>query len=291
MALACVGLAAGCTIPWQDWDRLILVSTGPPKSSPAAFGLAYEEVRFPSANGNKLAGWFVPAASGQPLATFLVHTGIRVNLDTYLPPVPWAAKNDFNVLVYDWQGFGASEGVAHFTNWEPDTRAAVEYLLSRPESSTGLIQLGASFGAIPGLAAATWYPDQTLGLVLYGGAFTDNFVESWLSQEVSPLLGPVGHLGDLAWNALLPDFFDAHQYLGAVHVPILSVTPQDDVIVPVLEQDRLYEALPNPKQRYITQGGHVHAPDADPELGNVIVTWARDLPAIRERAAAQAAGQ
>jgi hypothetical protein len=266
-----------------DWDRVMLVPTGLPESSPAAFGLNYEDIRFPSANGNMLTGWLVPATSGKPLATILVHTGMRGNVETYLSTVPWAANNDFNIMIYDWQGFGASEGVAHFTNWEPDMRAAVDYLLSRPESSTGIIQMGASLGAIPGLAATAWYPDQTIGLVLYGGFFTGDFAESWLIYQVTPLLASFGMMGDFAWNALLPDFFDGRRYLDSIHVPILSITPADDTIVPVPEQDKFYEALPEPKQRYFTYGGHVHACDTDPELGNAVIAWAKALPAIQQR--------
>ena len=281
--LVCGSWLGGCVLPLQDWDLIFLQSTGPAKSSPADLGFAFEEVRFPSANGKQLSGWFVPAASGAPLGTLLVHTGMRGNLDTYLPVVPWAVQNDFNILVYDWQGFGSSEGVPDFGNFEPDTRAAVEYLLSRPESATGIIQLGASLGAIPAMAATTWYPDQTVGLVLYGGFYTDNFAESWIIDQLTPLLASVGVIGDLAWNALLPDFFDARQYLDAIHVPIFSITPEDDTIVPVEEQNRFYKSLPEPKQRFFTYGGHVHSPETDPELGSAVMNWAKSVVAARNQ--------
>jgi alpha-beta hydrolase superfamily lysophospholipase len=277
----CGSLFAGCATLCQDWSQLILRSTGPPKRSPAQFGLAYENVRFPSANGNQLAGWFVPSASGKPLATFLIHTGMRGNLDTYLYAIPWAAKNDFSILVYDWQGFGDSEGTPSFANWEPDMHAAVDYLLARPDTGAGIIQLGASLGAIPGMAATAAYPDQTIGLVLYGGFFTENIPESWLIYEVSPLLATTGLIANTVWNTLLPDFFDGPQYLAFLQTPILLITPTDDDIVPVREQDRLYAALPDSKQRYFTYGGHVHAPETDPNLGPTVIAWAKALPALQ----------
>lgn len=277
----CLAAHAGCVIPWQDLDPIFLQSPGPPVTSPADLGLAYEDVRIASANGNKLAGWFVPALSGQSRATFLVHTGMRGNLDTYLPLVPWAVENDFNILVYDWQGFGASEGVPDFTHFEPDTYAAVEYVVSRPESNGGIIQLGASLGTACAMAAATAYPDQTIGLVLYGAAFKDNFATLWLSTQVAPALALLGPFGDAAWNAILPDFFDTARYLAAIQVPILAITPEDDTIVPPEAQRKFYDALPEPKQRYITYGGHVHAPDVDPQLGIVVVEWARGVVSRR----------
>ncbi|MBI4580419.1 MAG: alpha/beta hydrolase [Planctomycetes bacterium] len=273
-AAVCLSFAVGCGTPGNVIDRYFLKSPGPPKTSPADLGLVYEDVRFPSLNGYQLAGWFVPAAGGEPLATVLVHTGMQGNLDTYLPMVPWAAS-DFNVLIYSWQGFGASEGESDFSNFEPDTRAAVEYLLSRPGADRGIIQLGASLGAVPAMAAAANYPDQTIGLILYGGAFLEDIPSMWLATQITPLLWPIGRVGDHVWAAILPDFFDAHRYLDSIRVPILAVTAEDDETVPVPAQMALYGALPEPKQLYLTYGGHLHAVETDGELAGVVVEWAK----------------
>lgn len=281
MLAGCMLSVVGCAEPWQGWDRIFLQSPGPPRTSPADLGLDYEDVRIVSANGKTMAGWFVPPTDGAAEATFLVHTGMRGNLDTYLAAVPWAARNGFNLLVYDWQGFGASEGVPNFANFEPDTRAAVEYLLARPDLGVGIIQLGASLGSICALAAARDYPDETVGLILYGASFTEDMASSWLTTQVDSSLLPFGVLGDVVWTALLPPFFNAHQYLEAVRVPILAITPADDTIVPPIAQQHLYDLLPEPKQRYFTYGGHVHAPDTDMQLEPIVVEWTRAVLAER----------
>ncbi len=283
ISAAFIGAIPGCGLPWDKWDCVFLQSPGPPEKTPGDLGLNYEDVRIPTPSGNQMAGWFVPAASGNPKATFLVHTGMRGNIETYLSIIPWAADNNYNLLIYDWEGFGASEGEPDFDNFEPDIHAAVDYLLSRPESSTGIIQMGASFGAVPSMAATVAYPDQTIGLVLYGAGFTEELATTWLEYRVNPLLAMVGRWGDGVWNILLPDFFQANRYFGQIKVPVLQVIASDDSIIVPQEQEHFYKSLPQPKQLYMTYGDHVHAPDTDPNLGPAVIEWANQLPAIVAR--------
>jgi hypothetical protein len=275
----CLSGMVGCGIPWQDWDRIILRETDSPRRTPADLGFAYEDVSIPTSNNAKLAGWFVPAVSGAPLATLIVHTGIAGNMEDYLPMVPIGANNDFNVLVYDWQGYGDSEGVAHFANFEADTRAAIDYMLARPEGSTGVIQFGVSLGTSPAIAAATMYPDETVGLILYAPAFLDQVPSAWLKDSFGVLLWPVGLLGNNALELFLPEFMLAENYVGSIRVPILVITPEDDEIVPPPAQRKLYNRLPEPKQLYMTYGGHRGAAETDPELPGVIATWSKGVVA------------
>jgi alpha-beta hydrolase superfamily lysophospholipase len=273
----CLGLAPGCGTARPGLDALLLRTDGPPRTSPADAGLAYEDVRFPSADGVALAAWYVPSAGGPARATFLIHTGLNGNLDTFLPFVARAAPGGFNVFVYAWQGFGNSEGTRNLDHFEPDTRGAVDYLLARPDVTDGIIQVGASFGAVSALAATTQSEARTVGLVLYGASFIDRLPGDWLTSQLSPLLLPVGSLADCLWAGSIPGFFDARRYLDAIHVPVLAITAADDTTVPPAAQAAFFDALPEPKRRYLTYGGHVHAIDTDPGLTRAVIDWARAL--------------
>lgn len=281
MTAVCLHALTGCGIPWHDWDRIILRASDAPRLTPADIGFAYEDVRIPTSNNARLAGWFVPAVSGAPLATMIVHTGIRGNLEDYLPMVPIGANNDFNVLIYDWQGYGESEGVAHFVNFEADTRAANDYLLARPEGTTGVIQFGVSLGTSPAIAAATMYPDQTIALILYAPAFLGQVPSAWLKDEFGVLVWPAGIIGNSAFELFLPAFMLAENYVRSVSVPVLVISPEDDETVPPAAQMKLYNALPKPKDLYLTFGGHRGAPATDPELPSVIANWSKGVVAAR----------
>jgi hypothetical protein len=266
----------------SSWDSLLLRPWPEPKTSPAELGLAYEPVRIPTADGRMLAAWFVPAQGGLPRATVVIHTGMEGNIGRYLSLLPWAADNEFNALIYDYQGFGASEGEAAFRNFEADARAVVDYLLSRPEDSAHvLIHLGGSLGSLPALAATAEYPGETVGVVIFGGFFPEQIGGIWLRTFVSPLLGPIGDVFSHLWVAVLPDFMNPRNAIGRIEDPILVIVPENDTIVPTEAQMNFFAALPEPKQLYFTPAAH--SPDAmehDPALGPTILEWARQLDGL-----------
>jgi len=272
----------GCQIDTQGWDLLLLRSWPPPESSPADVGLAFEDLRIPTADGRELAAWFVPALSGNPRGTVLFHTGAEGNIGRYLSTLPWAAESDFNLLIYDYQGFGASDGEPNFRNFEPDAHAVVNYLLSRPEPSAHvLIHLGGSLGSLPALSTAAAYPDETVGVVIYGGFFPEQVGGLWLETFVCPLLAPLGYLSGLVWAGNLPDFVNPHIAIPHIQDPFFVVIPEDDTIVPVEAQTNFFAALPEPKELYWAQGDHSpNAIEDDPGMGIAILQWANQLDGL-----------
>ena len=271
-------LTAGCGAKFEDWDLLFLRPWPPAERTPAELGLDFETVQIITAGGNRLSAWYVHAVGGDARGTFIIHTGMEGSIERFLPLLPWPAENGFNALVYDWQGFGASEGFPDFQNFEPDARAAVEYVLARPEpGNQRLVHFGISLGSIPALAAAAQYPDQTAGVIVFGGFFPDQIATIWLVTQVSPLLAVFGDIGGATFSALLPDFLDPRTFLDRVQAPILSLIPEDDTIIPPSAQWNLFDALPEPKTVYVTFGNHTHAHEVDANLSVTVVEWARRL--------------
>jgi hypothetical protein len=279
---ALLTLVAGCQIDLEGWDLIFLRPWPAAEVSPADVGLEFEDLRIASAEGKMLAAWFVPAQSGNPRGTVLLHPGMEGNIGRYVSMLPWAAENDFNILIYDYQGFGASEGEPDFRNFEPDAHAVVNYLLSRPEPSCGvIIHLGGSLGTLPALSAAAEYPDSTVGVVVFGGFFPEQVGGIWLRTFVSPLLAPLGDITGLLWIALLPEFMNPRLAIDRVRAPILAIIPEDDTIVPREAQMIFFEALPEPKELYITPADHSpQALEKDPNIGRVILRWAEQLDGI-----------
>ncbi|GMV96867.1 MAG: hypothetical protein AMXMBFR83_12270 [Phycisphaerae bacterium] len=273
--------SCGCGFDVQALDRFLLRPWPPSEQTPADFGQTFEDVRFPSANGAMISAWFVPAQNGTARGTFLVHTGMEGNIGRFMPLLVAGAERDFNVLVYDWQGFGASEGIKDFRNFEHDTHAALGYLRSRPEPSCRkIIHTGISLGCLPAVAITALEPDDAVGLILYGPFFPHHLPPLWVMERANFLLVPFAAVAGGWWAALLPPFMLPEPFFDDLRVPILLITPSDDTIVPPSEQDLFYQALPEPKSRYFTFGGHTRAPERDPELFTAITGWSRQLPGL-----------
>ena len=71
-----------------------------------------ESVWFNSADGTRLHGWFFESQSRPEVATVIFFHGNGGNIGN----VSWVgqrfAKRGFDVLVFDYRGYGASDGVA-----------------------------------------------------------------------------------------------------------------------------------------------------------------------------------
>jgi dienelactone hydrolase len=123
---------------------LAIVVTHNPRApvEAADLGRPYERVSFETADGLRLAGWYVPSRNRAAVIAFPGRSG----------PVDHArmlARHGFGVLLLDRRGEGESEGDFNALGWdgENDLTAALAYLRRRPDVDRARIGgLGLSVG-------------------------------------------------------------------------------------------------------------------------------------------------
>ncbi len=93
---------------------------------PDDLGLSFEEVRFRNASGSNLRGWFLPADAGQQ--TILFCMGNTGNISGMLLYAKLLVEGGFNVFLFDYQGYGGSEGIATVMSLHGDAISAFDYL-------------------------------------------------------------------------------------------------------------------------------------------------------------------
>jgi fermentation-respiration switch protein FrsA (DUF1100 family) len=100
-----------------------------------------------------------------------VH-GNAQNISTHIGAVAWLPAEGFDVLLFDYRGYGSSEGTPSLGGLQHDFEAALALLLDSPELDAGpVVVFGQSLGAavaITGLAASP-ERDRVAGLVIEGG--------------------------------------------------------------------------------------------------------------------------
>jgi fermentation-respiration switch protein FrsA (DUF1100 family) len=128
---------------------------------PDIYGLEYEDVRFQTADGLTLAGWFLPAALGRPARGTVVHFhGNAANITGHLLLVSWLPQQGYNVLMFDYRGYGRSEGKPTRAGTIKDGNAAVDYALSRPDvRGRPLFAYGQSLGGAVAVVVAADRPE------------------------------------------------------------------------------------------------------------------------------------
>ncbi|NIV36441.1 MAG: alpha/beta fold hydrolase, partial [Anaerolineae bacterium] len=115
--------------------------------TPAELRLAYEEVFFHAADGTRLHGWWLPAESETPRATVLFLHGNAENISTHIASVHWLPAAGYAVFLFDYRGYGRSEGMPTPAGVALDAQAALRYLVEqRGLRDRSLVVFGQSLG-------------------------------------------------------------------------------------------------------------------------------------------------
>jgi len=151
-------------------------------ATPADRGLASTEVRFPTADGVALAGWYIP--SRNHAAVVLLH-GAGSTRSSLLDHAVVLAHHGYGVLLLDARGHGRSGGRAMDFGWygDEDVAAAVSFLQTRPDVDDELIAaVGLSMGGEEAIGAAAG--DRRIRAVVAEGAtHRATSDREWLSDE------------------------------------------------------------------------------------------------------------
>jgi alpha-beta hydrolase superfamily lysophospholipase len=122
--------------------------------TPSDLGLEYENVRFTSADGVTLSGWYVPSRNR---AAVIVLHGYGSNRAGMIEHVDILARHGYGVLAYDLRGHGESGGDFRALGWPDvaDVRAAIDFVQARADVDDDRVGVsGFSIGGQIGLRAA-----------------------------------------------------------------------------------------------------------------------------------------
>jgi len=239
LAALLLGYLAFVLLVFLFQERLIYFPSRRIEATPKQVGLAFEEVRFPTDDGEILHGWHVPAPG--PLTILFFH-GNGGNISHRLDSIRIFHELGCTVFIFDYRGYGRSTGRPSEQGTYQDGLAAWRHLTTERGVAPGRIVLfGRSLGgAVAGWLAARSHP---AGLIL----------------ESTPV--SVAELGAVHYPWLPVRWLVRHRYetlasLPQVHCPVLIVHSPDDEIVPFSHGERLFAAAPRPKAFLRLEGDH-----------------------------------
>jgi uncharacterized protein len=234
-------LVAPIGLLWAFQRRLIYLPA--PRTVPPAASVlpGAEEVTFETADGLRLGGWFVPAEGREaPRTAVLVCNGNGGNRSLRAPLAVALARMGLHVLVFDYRGYGGNPGQPTEAGLATDARAALDYLVGRPEVDPArVVYFGESLGAAVALRLATERPPAALVLRSPFASLAE------VGQLHYPLV-PV--------SLLLRDRYDSAALAGRLAAPLLVVAGGRDRIVPASHSRRLFAAAPQPKRLVVLDG-------------------------------------
>ena len=213
--------------------------------SPADVGLAFENVRLETSDGVSLHGWFVP---GERDVTILWMHGNGGNIAYHLGSLPdLHARLGVSLFLFDYRGFGLSDGTPGEHGFYRDATAALDYLRSRSDvRNDRIVYFGQSLGTAVAIELAT--RAAPLGIILEA-PFPSG---PYMAHRLVPSLPMWFH------RYFIPNRYDSLSRLGRIHAPMLVVHGDQDATVPHEAGQVVFEAANEPKEMVtIPGGGHV----------------------------------
>lgn len=229
-------------------DLLLFAPTQYPQGDWEPSGLDYEDAWFQSVDGKRIHGWY--CGRPDPRAVVLYAHGNGGNLSSRAPLLR-LLQSEMNVavLIFDYRGYGRSEGKPNSEAILADARAARTWLAVKTErSESDLVLMGRSLGGAVAIQLARELPPR--GLI----------VESSFAS-----LKDVArhHYPALAW-VVSSNTLNSQAAIGQYRGPLLMSHGDADRIIPYSSGVKLFEAANEPKQWMTIPGGrHNDSPPAE----------------------------
>lgn len=224
--------------------RMLYFPTRTVAVTPAEVGLDHEEIWLTNALGTRIHAWWLPHEDSR--FTLLFSHGNGGNISHRLESLRIFHDLGLSVLIYDYSGYGRSEGEPSEEGTRADALAAWDWLMGHGVVPNSVILFGRSLG----------------------GAVTAGLVKDLVQQSVSPAgiilestFTSVPDMGATIYPWLPVRLLAKYRYdsvtdLADIRLPALFSHSPDDDIVPYDIGRALYESYRGPKSFFELMGDH-----------------------------------
>ena len=208
-------------------------------ANPRSVGLPYEEVYFDTSDNKRLNGWLI--AHDKSKSTLILCHGNAGNISHRLEKISMFHDLGLNVFIFDYRGYGKSQGAPSESGLYEDAKAAYDYLTGeRRVSKDGIILYGESIGGIVAIDLAR---NKDVAAMITEGTFTSIKDMSGIAYPFLPYF-------------IFSNRFDAFSKIKHVGCPKLIIHSIDDEIIPFRLGEKLFDAARPPKKFLKIRGGH-----------------------------------
>jgi fermentation-respiration switch protein FrsA (DUF1100 family) len=198
--------------------------------------LNFEDVWFEAADGTKLHGWFVPHPNPKRAILYCHGNGEHIAFNAELA-AHLRDKLHASVFLFDYRGYGRSEGRPNEAGCIADGRAAQQWLAKQMGiKPSDIVLMGRSLGG--GVAVALAAENGAAALVL---------------ENTFPTMPDVAavHYPWLPVRWVMDNRYDSLTRIKKYRGPLIQAHGADDTIVPMRLARRLFEVAPSSTKKWV----------------------------------------
>jgi len=247
--LAALLTPAAPVLPLLFESKLLFMPSREMEGCPADHGLKFEELVVTTPDGCRIHGWLmmpeVMTPDGKPKAWVLYSHGTSGNISSRPEIAARLIQRGIATLVYDYRGYGNSEGTPTEKGTYTDGETMLHELLSRAQDPRRVFLFGRSLGG--GVSHELAFRHPELGGLITDAAFTS-------VQAITRILLPIPFM----WR-FVRSRYDNLSKARALKIPRLVMHGTDDTVVPFSMGEELRDCT-EPKSRFhaIEEAGHMN---------------------------------
>lgn len=235
--VALLSLLSGCL-------NLFLFPTKELQVAPSDYGLNYTEHWIDVGDGISLHAWLVGEPAPHASKIIFLH-GNAQNISNHLSSVAWLAQYGFQILIFDYRGYGKSQGEPSLGASLGDISKVFDYARSSLHwEGRQTLVYGQSLGAsLATYAISKLSINQVCAAVL----------ESGFSSYPRIVRDKLWFLGPFKWpiSWFISNRFSPEIAANSISIPVLIVQGAQDSVVEPYHSQIIYQNLKGPKELWL----------------------------------------
>lgn len=196
----------------------------------------------------KLNGLYAEPKTRAKGSVILIH-GNAGNVSSWVQSLEPLLKNGYRVLVFDYQGYGKSEGHPAHQNVVTDAELFLNYLYQKKRADEKLIAWGVSLGGNLSVNLAYRNPDKIHILIDEAGFSSHNDI----ATAITPwFIKPFARIG-------VQSPYSSKKLISQLRIPILIIHSTEDEVVPFKMGKKVFENANDPKIFWAIKSKHCYA--------------------------------
>lgn len=199
-----------------------------------------------TSQGKKIYGYYVASSNVSETNIILYNHGNRDHLQYYWDRVELFYKMGFNVFVYDYQGYGMSEGEPSEAGIYSDATTAYQFVKSLGYADSSITVYGFSLGGAPAvhLASSVFTPRRLILEAAFASATT-------LTQS--------GTLIDLPSSYFMKGEYRNDEKIKHVYAPVIILHGVQDTFIDLEKNGRVLFNNANEPKKFVPVNGANHS--------------------------------
>jgi pimeloyl-ACP methyl ester carboxylesterase len=245
-------------------SKMFMLPTAEQFATPKEMGLDGKPVEFAKSDGTVLRGWIIrsdkPLESDKtPIRMVMICPGNAANISVFMQYAKIFADSGLHVFMFDYQGYGKSDGVPGFATLTDDVVTAYQFITTQeevPVTPESLGVFGVSLGSTLSMYLAARHPIGALAVEdLFSPA---EMLDKFTSNRE---LGMMAKLSiNMVRETIVPQV-DPLVNLTKINCPIFYMHGEFDSFLPPASSQKAHAATKSPSKIWIMKDTG-HAPES-----------------------------